>query len=319
MADESDISKAEKAYADAAAKIPQAPAAEAKKKPAGGKARPAPLSATPVETAPAAAPKEPVSEKPSVAEQPKAEPAPVIAKPVRKAIAKKKPAVKKAPVMRAAPKTKPAPAKTPALAKTPTPAKTSVGKPAAGTGAKPIPFISKKRTETAAPTASIMTTVKIAPATEPTITELKERIMATAKKSPDLSTIVTEIKDKAKAAYEKGSSLAGEVGEFTKGNLEAFVESGKILATGAQEIGRDYVDESKSAFETLTADLKKIAAVKSPTEFFQLQGELTRRNFDSAIAFGSKSSEKFVKLSNEAFAPISNRVSVAVEKISKAA
>ncbi|MFA7597266.1 MAG: hypothetical protein WCY92_13020, partial [Novosphingobium sp.] len=99
MADESDISKAEKAYADAAAKIPQAPAAEAKKKPAGGKARPAPLSATPVETAPAAAPKEPVSEKPSVAEQPKAEPAPVIAKPVRKAIAKKKPAVKKAPVM----------------------------------------------------------------------------------------------------------------------------------------------------------------------------------------------------------------------------
>jgi len=164
-----------------------------------------------------------------------------------------------------------------------------------------------------------MTTVKIAPATEPTITELKERIMATAKKSPDLSTIVTEIKDKAKAAYEKGSSLAGEVGEFTKGNLEAFVESGKILATGAQEIGRDYVDESKSAFETLTADLKKIAAVKSPTEFFQLQGELTRRNFDSAIAFGSKSSEKFVKLSNEAFAPISNRVSVAVEKISKAA
>ncbi len=302
MADESDISKAEKAYADAAAKIRSAEAAEAKQKPAGGKAGAAPLAAAPVETAPAT-PEKTVSEKPPVAEQPKAGPAPVIAKPAKKAIAKKKPAMKKAPAM----KTKPAPAKV------------AIGKPAAGTGGKPIPFISKKRTETAAPAAPSMTTAKIAPATEPTITELKERIMATAKKSPDLSTIVTEIKDKAKAAYEKGSSLAGEVGEFTKGNLEALVESGKILASGAQEIGRDYVDESKSAFETLTADLKKIAAVKSPTEFFQLQGELTRRNFDSAIAFGSKSSEKFVKLSNEAFAPISNRVSVAVEKISKAA
>lgn len=313
MADESDISKAERAYADAAAKIRPAQSAEAKKeKPAGRKAGAAPLAATPVETAPPATMEEAVSEKLSVAEKPKAEPAPVIAKPARKAIARKKPAMKKAPAMKAAPKAKPAPAKTKA------------GKPADGSREKPIPFISKKRTETVAPaapimTTAIMTTARIASVTEPTITELKERIMATAKKSPDLSTIVTEIKDKAKAAYEKGSSLAGEVGEFTKGNLEAFVESGKILASGAQEIGRDYVDESKSAFETLTADLKKIAAVKSPTEFFQLQGELTRRNFDSAIAFGSKSSEKFVKLSNEALAPISNRVSVAVEKISKVA
>ena len=306
MADESDISKAEKAYADAAAKIRSAESAETKKKPVGRKAGAKPLAAAPVETAPAT-PEKTVSEKSPVAEQPKAEPAPVIAKPARKAILKKKPAMKKAPVMRAAPKTKPVPVKA------------AVSKPAAGTGGKPIPFISKKRPEIAASAAPSMTIAKIAPATEPTITELKERIMATAKKSPDLSTIVTEIKDKAKAAYEKGSSLAGEVGEFTKGNLEALVESSKILASGAQEISRDYVDESKSAFEPLTADLKKIAAVKSPTEFFQLQGELTRRNFDAAIAFGSKSSEKFVKLSNEAFAPISNRVSVAVEKISKAA
>lgn len=143
--------------------------------------------------------------------------------------------------------------------------------------------------------------------------------MATTKKTPDLSKFVSEIKDKAKAAYEKGSSIVGEAGEFTKGNVEAVVESGKILASGVQALGREYVEESKSAFETATADMKKIAAIKSPTEFFQLQAEIARRNFDSAIAFGSKSSEKFVKLSNEAFAPISTRVSLAVEKISKAA
>jgi hypothetical protein len=37
------------------------------------------------------------------------------------------------------------------------------------------------------------------------------------------------------------------------------------------------------------------------------------------VSFGSKRTEAWVKLYNEAFAPISNRVSVAVEKVKKAA
>jgi len=44
-----------------------------------------------------------------------------------------------------------------------------------------------------------------------------------------------------------------------------------------------------------------------------------RRNFDALVSFGSKRTEAWVKLTNDAFAPISNRVSVAAEKISKAA
>ena len=144
--------------------------------------------------------------------------------------------------------------------------------------------------------------------------------MATAKtKTPDISAMISDVKGKAKAAYAKGVEVAGEVGTFTKGNVDAIVESGKILASGVKEIGTDYVTETKSAFETVSADMKKLAAVKSPTEFFQLQGEIARRNFDAAIALGSKNTEKLVKLSNESFAPISNRISVAADKISKAA
>jgi len=97
------------------------------------------------------------------------------------------------------------------------------------------------------------------------------------------------------------------------------VESGKILASGTQALGKEYVAETKTAFDTMTADLKNLAAIKSPTELFQLQGKLARRNFDHAVAFSSKSSESLLKLANEVFAPISNRVSLAVDKISKAA
>ena len=62
-----------------------------------------------------------------------------------------------------------------------------------------------------------------------------------------------------------------------------------------------------------------MAAVKSPTELLQLQGELARRNFDAAVSFSSKNTEALVKLYNDAFAPITSRVSLAAEKIKKAA
>ena len=130
---------------------------------------------------------------------------------------------------------------------------------------------------------------------------------------------MTDAQDRAKAAFEKSTALFSEAGEFTKGNVEAVVESGKILAAGLQGMGKDYVTETKSVFETMTADVKELAAVKSPADFFKLQGEILRRNFDAVVASGSKTSEAVVKLTNESFAPISNRVSIAIEKVKKAA
>jgi phasin family protein len=157
---------------------------------------------------------------------------------------------------------------------------------------------------------------------KPTITELKEKIMATAK-TPDFTKPVTdavaEIQSKAKAAYEKGTETLTEATEFAKGNVEALVESGKIYAVGVQDLGKNYVEEAKSAYETLTADLKEIAAIKSPTELFQLQGKIARRNFDAFVATSSKSTEALVKLANDSFAPISGRVNLAAEKLAKVA
>ncbi len=97
------------------------------------------------------------------------------------------------------------------------------------------------------------------------------------------------------------------------------VESGKIFLAGAQELLKDNVETGKTVIETVTEDAKKVAAIKSPTELFQLQGEIARRNFDAVVAYGSKRTEAWVKLYNDAFAPISNRVSIAAEKLKTAA
>jgi phasin family protein len=223
---------------------------------------------------------------------PVAAPAPAAAKVAKKAAPKA--AAKKAPAAKAAV------------------VKTSVKKPAA----KKI--AAKKTVSKTASPKTTKAAAKKAPAS------LKDTIMAKTQNlagdfTAKIQDAVADAQDRAKAAIEKGNEFASEYGEFAKGNVEALVESTKILAAGLQDMGKAYVAEGKSAIETVTADVKELAAVKSPADFFKLQGELLRRNFDAAVAAGSKNSEKVVKLANDAFAPIQDRVSLAIEKVKKAA
>jgi len=191
--------------------------------------------------------------------------------------------------------------------------------------AKPVKTIAfAKAAKRAARVAKAAAAPVVVKTTEPqlTITQLKEKIMATAKTTDFTKPIVDafgEYQTKAKVAYEKGTEVATEVTEFAKGNVEAFVESGKIFAAGAQTLGKSYVEEAKSAYETLTADVKELAAVKSPTELFQLQGKIARRNFDMFVAASSKNTEAFLKLANDTVAPLTGRVEVATEKLAKVA
>jgi phasin family protein len=193
----------------------------------------------------------------------------------------------------------------------PAAAKTAVKKTAA-----PKKVAAKKTVKAAAP-KKVAKAVKTTP-------DFKETIMAKTKTVTEdftakVKETLTDAQDRAKVAFERSQALFGEAGEFTKGNVEALVESGKVLSAGMQDLGKDYVAEAKTAFETVQGDLKDLAAVKSPADFFKLQGEILRRNFDAAVASGSKNSEKVVKIAGEAFAPIQNRVSLAIEKVKQAA
>lgn len=214
--------------------------------------------------------------------------------------AKVAPAKKAAPVKaakKATPAKKPAPAKKAAAARKPAAKKAAVQKPVA------------KAAKTISTPAS-------------TISKIKDTVMATAKKTDFTATakeVAADLQTRVKGAYAKTAEVAADVTEFNKGNVDAVVESGKIFFTGAQELLRDNVETTKTVVETVTADAKKMMEVKSPTDLFQMQGELARRNFDAIVSFGSKRTEAWVKLYNDAFAPISNRASIAVEKITKAA
>ncbi len=182
--------------------------------------------------------------------------------------------------------------------------------PAASARPASAPQAQQPKPRAAAPAGRTAT----APSKEPRImttpaTEVTEKFQAAIK----------DASAKAKAAFEKSQASFGEMGAFTKGNVEALVESSKIFAAGLQALSKGYMTESKSAFETLTAEMKEMAAVKSPTELMEKQTALLRKQFDAAVAVSSKNSEAVLKLANEAFQPISTRVSLAVEKIKHAA
>ena len=88
-----------------------------------------------------------------------------------------------------------------------------------------------------------------------------------------------------------------------------------IAAKGIETMGQDAAEYTRKSFEGMTAIVKSLAAVKSPTEFMKLQSDYVRTSFDSMVAESSKTTETMLKLAGEIAQPISNRVAVAAEKI----
>jgi hypothetical protein len=314
MAD-SDVTKiddsAEKAYAAAseaiAAKDP--PETDADSVTEDSSAEPVEFPAKPKRARkPAVSPAEPIAVAPVVA-------APVVAAPVVAA------PVVAAPVVEAGPAAKPA-----AKPRSVKPAlKRAAAKPAIAAPAKTSPIKARKTSVQKIKTAR-KAAPKITPKTVQTSASAAPTIPFLAKIKEIPMDVTTSIKDavngaqeKAKDAFTKTTATASEVTEFAKGNVEAFVESGKILASGLQEMGNKLIADSKTAFETATTDVKALTAVKSPTEFFQFQTDLLRRNFDTAVSYTTKTGEAMLKLSGDVIKPISGRVSLAVEKVKAAA
>ena len=208
--------------------------------------------------------------------------------------------------------------------------------------AKPVPIPASIVAETPAveqPAVPVLATAPVETlAVETVIETVTETVAAAAQEAPatikkEVTKMNDTIKDaadkgqayfaefsaKAKAAAEKGAKAFEELNEFGKGNVEALVESGKIAAKGFETLGQDYADYARKQFEGTTAALKSFAGVKSPTEFFKLQSDFVRGQFDSFVAESSKNTEAMMKLAGDVAKPISNRVAIAAEKIKVAA
>ena len=130
-----------------------------------------------------------------------------------------------------------------------------------------------------------------------------------------IKTVVSQANVRAKTAMEKSAKVIEELAELGRGNVEAIVASSKLAAKGVEGLSQDAANFSRKSFENATSAFKSFAEVKSPTDFFKLQGDFARSAFDAAVAQSARVSENMLKLAGEVAEPLTSRYTVAAERV----
>ncbi|MBW4023741.1 MAG: phasin family protein [Proteobacteria bacterium] len=122
-----------------------------------------------------------------------------------------------------------------------------------------------------------------------------------------------------KEGITKTMKTAEEVVAFSQGNVEALIKSGQIWSTGLQDISKQMASSLQASYEETMSAFKALTSVKSLKEAVDLQVGLARSAVEKSVTESSKYTDASFKLAEQAMAPISSRVTLAVEKFSKPA
>ena len=106
---------------------------------------------------------------------------------------------------------------------------------------------------------------------------------------------------------------------FGQANLEAFVKSGQIWSAGVQELTKQFATSAKASFDESVSTFKAISTAKSVKEAMDLQSTFAKAALEKAMAESNKLTDASIKLTEQTLAPITARVTVAVENFGKAA
>jgi phasin family protein len=124
---------------------------------------------------------------------------------------------------------------------------------------------------------------------------------------------------KMKEGVDKVMKTAEELVAFNQGNLEAIVKSGQIWATGMQDLSKHIAAAAQASMDESMSAFKALTSVKSLKDAFELQSSFARAALEKSLAESGKLTDASFKLTEQALAPITARVNVAVEKFAKAA
>jgi phasin family protein len=106
---------------------------------------------------------------------------------------------------------------------------------------------------------------------------------------------------------------------FGSANLEAVTASGKIWAAGVTDLTNQVAGTARSTFEDSVATFRALTGVKSVKEAIDIQGSYGKAAFANAVAVSKSLTEASIKLTEQAMAPLTARLAVAVDTLAKAA
>ena len=104
---------------------------------------------------------------------------------------------------------------------------------------------------------------------------------------------------------------------FGQANIDAMVKSSQILANGVQEITKQFATVAQASMEEAMANLRALGSVKTVKEAIELQTSLARTTVEKSLAQTGQIAEQSFKLAEQAIAPISGRLSIATESLTR--
>ena len=139
---------------------------------------------------------------------------------------------------------------------------------------------------------------------------------------------VEEGAQQARKAMEKGMEqvtksaegffkAAEEAAEFGRGNIEAMTKSAQLFAAGFQDLGKQVFAVTQALTDHARESAKALAAVKSLKEAADIQAAFAKASMERSMSEAAKLQEATFKLAETAYAPITARMTLAVEKFGK--
>ena len=99
---------------------------------------------------------------------------------------------------------------------------------------------------------------------------------------------------------------------FGHGNVEALVKSGQILATGMQDLTKQFAATAQASMEEAVSTFHALSGIRTFQQAIELQTTLARTAVEKVVSQTSQAADTSIKLASDAIAPIAGRVTLAV-------
>ena len=106
---------------------------------------------------------------------------------------------------------------------------------------------------------------------------------------------------------------------FGQGNMEAMMKSGQIWATGVQDLSKQMSITAQTNLDETMSAFRAVSGLKSVRDLIDLQSGFARTAMEKAMAETGRLTDASLKLAEQAMAPITARVTLAVETMVKPA
>ena len=121
------------------------------------------------------------------------------------------------------------------------------------------------------------------------------------------------VEQAAKAGAEELMKSGEAAEKIVQGNVDALSQSGAASKAAVQELTKAYQELATKNVHKLSAAVQALSAVKSPTEFIELQQKLIKEGVEAAVADSRHIAQLTTAVFTAAFEPVKKQIE-AVQK-----